>query len=544
MRYFFLMSCFLFLSSICHAQDNVVFTSDQGQIRIEIQQDGKLKINVPPQKVEKFKKSGKIVYNDFGAKGNGETDDIDAIVATHAFANLYGLTVTADDKSTYYIGGKERTASIRTDTHFGKASFIIDDTDVENRNAPIFRVDSDKKKFKPIGISSLKKNQPKLDLKLNETSLITVVNSDVKQYIRFGLNQNNGSSQTDIFVVDKNGNVDSDAPIIWDFDQITDIIALPIDEGQLKITGGVFTTIANRADSKYTYYSRNLAVRRSNTIMDGLVHYVTQEGEHGAPYAGFIDVAECAYITIKNTVLTGRKTYSTIGRAGKPVSMGSYDISVNRAVNVSFINCTQTNDINNPIFWGIMGSNFAKNLVYDNCVLSRFDAHQGVANATIKNSTLGHMGINAIGTGVLTISNSTIHGRSIVNLRSDYGSTWQGKLIIKNCVLKPTATNITGLSLINGRNSGMHDFGYVCYMPEQIRIENLKIEDSNLGPRYKGPTLFADFNPEKRDASYIEKFPYVITKEVILDNVTISSGKKLRTSDNEFMFNNVGVTLN
>jgi hypothetical protein len=42
--------------------------------------------------------------------------------------------------------------------------------------------------------------------------------------------------------------------------------------------------------------------------------------------------------------------------------MGSYDISVNRAVNVSFVNCSQTNDINDRTYWGIMGSNYCKNL--------------------------------------------------------------------------------------------------------------------------------------------------------------------------------------
>jgi len=33
--------------------------------------------------------------------------------------------------------------------------------------------------------------------------------------------------------------------------------------------------------------------------------------------------------------------------------MGSYDISVNRAIDVSFINCTQTNSIDDNTYWGI-----------------------------------------------------------------------------------------------------------------------------------------------------------------------------------------------
>ncbi|MEC3881735.1 hypothetical protein [Parapedobacter sp. 10938] len=542
MKYTLLLGCLLAVI-VCKAQDDVLITSHKGEIQVR-DDDGRLQINVPPESARKFKDTGWVQYSDFGAKGDGKTGDIDAIAATHAFANAHGLTVKGDDNATYYIGRKARTAVIKTNTDFGKAAFIIDDTDVEKRTAAVFLVSSGMQSFTPKGISSLRKNQAKIDATLPGPCLITVVNTNVKQYIRFGLNQNNGSSQTDIFVVDKNGNVDMDAPIIWDFDQITSITALPIDETPLVITGGTFTTIANQAESKYTYYSRNLAIRRSNVTVDGLVHRVTGEGDHGAPYSGFIDVGNCAYVTVKNTVLTGRKTYRTIGNAGKPVSMGTYDISVNRALNVSFINCTQTNDINDPTYWGIMGSNFGKNLLYDGCTLSRFDAHQGVANATVRNSTLGHMGINAIGTGTFIVSNSTILGRSIINLRPDYGSTWQGELIIQDCVFKPSARNLSHVSLISGRQSGLHDFGYVCYMPEHITIENLTIDDSNIPVDYNGPALFADFNPQMTDESYQEEFPYVRTKEVVLENVTTTSGKPLRVSDNTFMFKDVKVLRN
>ena len=164
----------------------------------------------------------------------------------------------------------------------------------------------------------------------------------------------------------------------------------------------------------------------------------------------------------------------------------------------------------------------------------------GVANATIRNSTLGYMGINAIGSGVLTVENSTIYGRSLINLRSDYGSTWQGEFVIRNCVFVPAGGSQTSASLIGGSNSGQHDFGYTCYMPERITIENLHIDDSNHPEDYQGPAIFANFNPQMDD-SYQEKFPFVRTKEVILRNVTTASGKDLRLSDNPFLFKDVKV---
>lgn len=478
-------------------------------------------------------------YSDFGATGDGKTDDMEAIVAAHAYANEHDLPVKADEGATYYISGKDRTAIIRTDTDFGTAAFIIDDTDVENRRSPIFRVDSELESFTPKGITTLKRNQRKIDVALPGPCLITVTNSNVKRYIRYGLNQNNGSSQTDIFVVDRKGNVDMNSPIIWDFDQITEITALPIDEDSLYIRGGRFTTIANQEESKYNYYSRNISIRRSHVIVDGLEHHITGEGEHGAPYGGFLSIGDCSYVTVRNTLLTGHKTYRTIGAAGKPVSMGSYDLSVNRALNVSFVNCRQTNDIDDRTYWGIIGSNYSKNLLYDNCVFSRFDAHQGVANATIRNSTLGHMGINAIGFGKFTVENSTIRGRTLINLRSDYGSTWEGEFIIRDCKFVPAGGRESSATLIGGSNSGQHDFGYTCYMPERITIENLYIDDSNHPEDYQGPAIFSNFNRERTDDSYQEKYPYILTKKVILRNVTTASGKDLRISDNPFMFRNV-----
>ena len=546
MKYLYVIAYVLFGATAVHGQVNsmsedVKITVKEGRTEVRTDEEGILHLNVSPDDVFRFKAAGSVRYSEFGAKGDGKTDDINAIAATHAFANEHSLRVEADEKATYYIGGVDRTAIIQTDTHFGTAAFVIDDREVKNRNASVFKATSRLLPLDISGVTSLKKNQTKIDVALPGPSLITVTNSHVRRFIRFGPNQNNGSPQTDIFVVDREGHVDMDAPIIWDFDQITGITALPIDDTTLHITGGRFTTIANHAESRYTYYSRNLAIRRSNVVIDGLEHHIAGEGDHGAPYRGFLDISDCANVTVRNTILTGHKTYRTIGSAGRPVSMGSYDISVGRAVNVSFINCSQTNDINDRTYWGIMGSNYSKNLVYDNCRLSRFDAHMGVANATIRNSTLGHMGINAIGTGVLTVESSTVYGRNFINLRSDYGSTWQGEIIIRNSVFVPAGGRPVSASLIGGRNMGNHNFGYTCYMPEQITIESLYIDDSNHPKGYQGPAIFSDFNPEMINASYREEFPYIITKTVTLKDVTTASGKTLRRSDNPFMFEGVEI---
>ena len=53
-------------------------------------------------------------------------------------------------------------------------------------------------------------------------------------YIRYGLNQNNGREQTDIFLIDKNGNVNENTPIIWDFKNISEMNLFLIDQGKIR----------------------------------------------------------------------------------------------------------------------------------------------------------------------------------------------------------------------------------------------------------------------------------------------------------------------
>ena len=55
-----------------------------------------------------------IYYSEYGASGDGVTDDFDAIISAHAAANEAGLKVRADAGATYYIGAARKTAQVQT----------------------------------------------------------------------------------------------------------------------------------------------------------------------------------------------------------------------------------------------------------------------------------------------------------------------------------------------------------------------------------------------------------------------------------------------
>nr|AGS53671.1 hypothetical protein [uncultured bacterium contig00097] len=500
--------------------------------------------NVPPPAA---KDAGYISYSQYGAVGDGKTDDLDAIIKAHAAANESGLPVKADAGANYYIGNTIKTAIIQTDTDWDDAKFIIDDSevDLDGRNSHVFSVTSKLPPTQITTVASFKMNQGKLDLSLPHNSFIEATDANTLRYIRFGPNQNNGAPQIDVFVVDKTGNVDMRAPIIWDFDNVSTMTAYPIDPETLTIKGGHFTTIANRAEPRYTSYSRGIDITRSNVLVDNVYHAIAEEGDQGAPYRGFISIGRCADVTVQNSTLSGHKVYSTLyssGAAGSPVWMGTYDVNVNRAINVKFINCKQANDVNDPTLWGIFTSNFSKNLLFDRVEFSRFDAHQGVTNAVIKDSVVGFRGINLIGRGQFLVENTKVFGPYFIDLRSDYGSTFEGEVIIRNCEFTPNAGRRSDAILFGGNNTGQHNFGYTCHMPKKITIDGLAIHDVNPPSDYQGPKIFADFNKDFTSEDYKEQFPFVITEEVAISNMTTKSGKPFIVSKNPFMFRKVKIT--
>lgn len=451
-----------------------------------------------------------VMYEDFGAVGDGTTDDFNAIINTHKYANENDLSVFANEIATYYIDGSDKTASIMTDTDWSTGKFIIDDTSVENRSSWVFQVTPSRSSTKLTDITyPLKSDAVNIGTKLEVDSLVVLTDSNVKRYIRKGANQNSGSNQTDVILVDKNGNVSQDTPLIWDFDTVTSATAYPIDSETLNIKGGRFTTIANNAASEYTYYARGIQVRRSNTIIDGLYHDIRNEGKTGAPYSAFVSLSCCANVVVKNCTFTGHKKYSTIGSAGTSVTMGTYDIGAATAVNTKFVNCNQTNDITDVDYWGIAGTNYCKNLVYDGCAFSRFDAHQGVLNATVINSVLGHHGIKLIGSGTALIENTTVLSDSFIALRSDYGSAWNGDLIIRNCKFYP---NGVSSHIIDAENTEDHDFGYTCYLPQKIEVDGLYVH--RIGINY----LFTMVNSKHILDSYNAEYPVVPPQEITVNN--------------------------
>jgi len=468
-----------------------------------------------------------VTYEAFGAVGDGVTDDLPAICKAHESANQNGLPVRSNPQATYHLGRRALTAVIATDTNWGTSRFIIDDSkDVEDCNKSLFEVRSLLKPV-PMKIERLKRGQARLDLRPASDCLVYVENENRKIYIRRGLNQNSGTGQKEVFILRRDGSIDG--VIDRDYDVLTRVDARPIDPEPLVLRGGVFTNIANRGNGS-GYWGRNILISRSRTVVDGVTHRVTGETDVGQPYSGFLSLKQCAKVILRDCVIDGRKTYQKIGSAGNPVAMGTYGYRADLVVDFRMLHCRMGNDIHDHSRWGVVATNFMKNILVEDCVLSRVDVHMGVSGSyIIRRSTLGHAGLNAIGRGRLIVEDSTLHGGHLISFREDYGSTWEGELLIRNSRWIPPAGKNSQPEMFGMQNDGTHDFGYPCFMPRLIRIDGLFVDDSNRSKGYAGITFFSDPIGSSRDK---RPFLYQLTERLEHRNLKTASGLPPRVCDN------------
>ena len=457
------------------------------------------------------------------------------------------MPVRSKPDATYHLGAKALTAVIATDTDWSTSRFTIDDSSQpEDHKKPLFEVRSIPEP-EQIQISQLTRDQDRVDARPEHDCHVLVESDAERVFIRKGLNRNNGIPKSDCFILHRDGTVEG--AIDWDYETVTRIDARPIDEKRLTLRGGVLTTIANRMKQEigYNYWSRNIHVTRSNTEIVGLTHYIAGETAVGHPYSGFLNINQCANVTLRDCFFTGHKTYSTIGAAGEPVSMGSYDVSVGRVVNFHMVDC-RMNHICDRTRWGVIGSNLCKNILLEGCTLSRMDTHMGVSGEyTVRGCKLGHMGLNAIGRGTLTIEGSELYGNALVSFRADYGSTWEGDLVIRNCRWTPACGEKNWPHMVNVRNDGTHDFGYPCSMPTEVTIDGLTVDDTNHPEGYDGMFILADPDAGADDAATgappaERPFPYRLCERVKIRNLIAKSGKKWRLSSSEEIAAGAAVT--
>ncbi|MCR5460096.1 MAG: hypothetical protein K6F51_09390 [Acetatifactor sp.] len=606
-----------------------------------------------------------VTYKMFNAKGDGVTDDYDAIVRTHEYANKYHLPVKADPGATYYIGHMNSDnpsgAEIRTDTDWGDATFLVDDThipmydterevkkpdgtieividrNVDGATCALFtvksylqsgykwmntalwwyekgdgtwayhtaKVDGDQHLY--LGLDPNLDPYPEHSLgsgrnysgtlaaaqknkeftkdttvfgapgEFKEDALYVLETSSVKRWGRNGSGTASSSlrDQEEVVIVRTTGEIDPSTRLQWDWKEISSIKKYPIDQTTLTVTGGKFITEVNYLNAK-SYVRRGITVQRSNTQLVGVQHYLAGEDKMftdasayvdsdthetkyharlGAPYHGFFRVNYCAYVTLKDCIFSNHLRVYSYGSDEN--STAPYDFYAEYAAVITLDHCICAADQDDPTGpadktgimddsrWGTMGSNFCKELIVQNgCRLNRVDAHMGTYNVTVKDSTIGYLGIDVIGFGEMNLERVTSYGDFFVNLRRDFGSYWNGDVNITDCTWKVPAKKYSPMLIFtNYQPNPKTSFGYdvieedgvkyYCTMPTNVNVNGLTIDASrvtdNAFTGTSGVQIFscpimnlqAVVNDRYFKNPAVYKYPLRITKKVSVRNLKI-----------------------
>ena len=310
-----------------------------------------------------------VCYDDFGAVGDGVFDDFAPIYRTHVYANENGCKVCATNGKTYrmhssIVDGAAVTIPVKTDVNWTGAKFIVDDstisvhTDEQIYTLYIFTVLPDEE---PITItdravldelvrSGLNPNTKKINIGFDGPCMIITYNDAHKVFRRRGYGSYYGKAMQEVILLDKDGNVDENTPVIFDYNHLDRVVVYPLANLKpITIEGGIFTTLASRVNIigenkkiKTSYFNRGIDIKRSYVTMRNVEHYVEGEfdlneqnqGMVGAVYHGFFSAHNATGITYENCVFTARRCYkdastraaSNGGGAGGTYAHNAWDV--------------------------------------------------------------------------------------------------------------------------------------------------------------------------------------------------------------------------
>jgi hypothetical protein len=208
----------------------------------------------------------------------------------------------------------------------------------------------------------------------------------------------------------------------------------------------------------------------------------------------------------------------------KPVEEGTHGAQVSMAKTLKFgagvYAGTSWEKDGILMHWGIGGTNYCKNMQYIDSTLSRFDAHSGLMHGKVINSTVNILALT--GMGDFEIRDSRIFSldptdtyNTLLHLRADYGSVWNGDITIKNfkAFLYKDAPYVVMSTYTNWY------FGYECAFPS-IEMDNVTYYD--VAEYYKSAQI-VPFNEGDRVYLYTGKH---ITLEPRLHLETIARNNK------------------
>lgn len=412
----------------------------------------------------------------FGAIGDGKTDDSDALIKAHDYANKHRYDVIYEKNRVYYISNSKEI-TIKTNVDFNHSKILIDDT--VGSQAHLFHVIND---AEPIQIDSDTVG-PVASSITNDAfagygnAYVYVEDNTQMIYKRAGDNADRGYAKGEGFIVNNDGTIIS--PLMFDYDKVSFAELRKFNSSEITLKNGQFiSTGFVTGKNLNASYKRDIFIERNGVNIINCSHSLVDDKAGKLASQGFFFHYRCASELMQNITVQPRH-FTTV----ENVPRGTYEIGNYDVVEISY---KQVNGFSlSSSLWGCFGGFRMKDVIFENVKLNRIDSHLPSQNVYIRHSAIGDKGIRLTGFGDLEISNTTIYSFTALSLREDYGATWDGNIVIKDSKLDTRQYNNqeATFSIINVAGQVDHDYGFPLYLgKDSIRIDNFSFLENPSRP--------------------------------------------------------------
>lgn len=407
-----------------------------------------------------------VSYADFGAKLDGVTDDTEAVMPCHAYANAHGCPVFQHSGTVYMetaqhrLNGLPHNVEIKTDVDWTGTTFLIKPPIEDERI--VFAVSPDEEK-EDVGLAAWQIDQLHDDrmnidfLKNYPNELVTFMIEreypDIVIGMRDGWEESSypeTSYYSESAAVDRNGalidghlfldisdRMPRDPAVSDPTQNITGHVKMrrrSILDTPITIKGGTFK-LAYEGRFVNPYY---LYISRSNVTIEGLKCDAGPRYESGdLHYRGELIRADYAYnLCFRDCMMENFSNFLPANMAHE--NNVSYVLVCTHCSSVLIDHCEFLRG------WGPIQTSWCKRLTVRDSIMGRVDNHYGCRDYLIQGCTMvtSHSNINVgYGDGYLTVRDTkfikttdydTMFNSRLIYCREDYCSIFQGNITLEN----------------------------------------------------------------------------------------------------------------
>jgi hypothetical protein len=182
----------------------------------------------------------------------------------------------------------------------------------------------------------------------------------------------------------------------------------------------------------------------------------------------FITIFSTFDVTVKDATLSCQKYYFS----------GSYGMMLSETLRIMVDNMSGQDG------WGLINTNWSKEITFENCFFNRVDSHWGGYDFTIRNCRIKNTGVKFAGGGTMLIENCRFLMNTVSNdeeernvffaPRQDYGYYFDGNLIIRDLTVEVSPSSTLNSAVVVSLGEVYYDPGIPnIYMPKQMIVENV-----------------------------------------------------------------------